>query len=65
MEKGCELSRKQMEQSTGGEYQYDMAGGIAGPGEKIIRCSNCTIPIYASIDKHIVKCPHCGAYTEY
>lgn len=57
MEKKRELNREEMEQVSSGETQ--------GSGEKIIICSNCTKPIYASVNRHVVKCPHCGAYTWY
>ena len=57
MEKKRELNREEMEQVSSGETQ--------GPGEKIIICSNYTKPIYASVNRHVVKCPHCGAYTWY
>ena len=57
MEKKHELNKEEMEQVSSGETQ--------GSGEKIIICSNCTKPIYASVNRHVVKCPHCGAYTWY
>ena len=64
-EKKVKLSQEEMEQATAGESRSSGLKAMAGPGEKIIQCSNCSIPIYASITSHIVKCPHCGAYTKY
>ena len=64
-EKKEKLSREQMEQAAAGEIRNDEVSAMAGPGEKIIFCSNCSKPIYASITEHIVKCPHCGAITIY
>ena len=65
MEKKHELNKEEMEQVSSGEFQFDGFDAIAGSGERIIQCSNCSEPIYADINRHIVKCPHCGAYTWY
>ena len=65
MEKKRELNKEEMEQGSSGDILCDGLNMIAGSGEKIITCSNCTKPIYASVDKHVVKCPHCSAYTWY
>ena len=65
MEKNRELNKEEMEQVSSGEIQIVGEDIIAGSGEKIIICSNCTKPIYASVNRHVVKCPHCGAYTWY
>ena len=64
-EKKVKLSQEEMEQAPAGESRSSGMKSRAGPGEKIIQCSNCHKPIYASITSHIVKCPHCGAYTKY
>lgn len=65
MEKKHELNKEEMEQVSSGEFQFDGFDAIAGSGEKIIQCTNCLKPIYADISRHLVKCPHCGAYIWY